>query len=595
VPGGSVRDRFTVLLAAATPQFSLGAALLRESFLAAVPEGASPVFLVKSYERVFREVDISFVRDVLLYRPRVVAFSCFFWNLDDNLKLASLAKYLDPSIVTVFGGPEVGGLDDAAALAERSPAIDIVVCGEAELRFGALLLELLAGHPPPLLPGTVTRRGDAIERGDSDYEISDLARLPSVYHEDNAYLMAHPPDSLFTLQTLRGCRSRCAYCLYGGRLRTFPLDRIEREVRFLCSHGARHVRIADAHFGGSVGRALEIFELIRHHNVQTRFTFYPDPLHLDRTYLELARQAGCHVVSLGVESLDRAVTGRVSRPCLVDVEDRVRLLVAHDQLAQVDLMLGLPGQTADSLARDTATLRAAGARRFLFSPLMLFPGTSLHASNALETLPSAQHFAFPRDLGPTGYAEALLCAEIEGILTVARRSTEHLGPRKSLPHASTTRIAGIADALRSSARDIRRRLPVLVTALVELFAEMYDSCERPELAERVRFDLMEHAMRRRSAELERTERAAAPVVLFADETVRWRLHPEAWLDYFDLPGDPRHTLFLCTTPRIYELDAAVFSRLQSLGSSRAEDRPPTPPDPFVRDWARRGVLVPANS
>jgi radical SAM superfamily enzyme YgiQ (UPF0313 family) len=562
--------------------------------LAAAPQEASPAFLVRSYERVFREVDISFVRDVLLYRPRVVAFSCFFWNLDDNLKLATLAKHLDPSIFVVLGGPEVGGLDDATALAERSPAIDVVICGEGELRFGALLVEILRGRPLPHLPGTVTRRGDEIERGVSDYEIADLAALPSVYHEGNAYLMAHPPEGVFTLQTLRGCRNRCAYCLYGGRLRSFPLDRIEREVRFLCAHGARHVRIADAHFGGNAARALEIFELIRRYNRRTRFTFYPDPFHLDSSYLEHARQAGCHVVSLGVESLDATVTGRVSRPCLAGAQDAVRLLSAHGQLPQVDLMLGLPGQTVESLARDTATLRAAGARRFLLSPLMLFPGTKLHQSEDFETLPCAQHFAFPRELGQTGYAEALLFAEVEGILTVARRSIERLGPREALTQASPTRIAGLAHALRSSARDIRRQLPALVISLVELLVEIYGPCDRTELAELVRFDLMEHAMRRRNAELERTPRTATPVVLFSDEVVRWRPHPEAWLDCFDLPANQRHALFLCTIPRVWPLDEVTFSRLQSLGSSRAEDRVPLPLDPFLREWARRGVLVPAD-
>ncbi|MCK5506463.1 MAG: hypothetical protein KAJ10_14975, partial [Thermodesulfovibrionia bacterium] len=84
------KESFSILFISSQPTFSLAAAFFYENIKKKFTEINIPRFIVRDYSRVFSEVNSSFIRDILLYRPDIIGFSCFFWNFDSNVRLSEI-------------------------------------------------------------------------------------------------------------------------------------------------------------------------------------------------------------------------------------------------------------------------------------------------------------------------------------------------------------------------------------------------------------------------------------------------------------------------------------------------------------------------
>src|SRR3954470_13702379 len=86
--------------------------------------------------------------DVLLAaNPTLVGFGVYIWNVTQTTAVVRRLKERSPELIVVLGGPEVSHETD------RQPIIalaDYVICGEGEVSFDALCVELLEGKRPAL-------------------------------------------------------------------------------------------------------------------------------------------------------------------------------------------------------------------------------------------------------------------------------------------------------------------------------------------------------------------------------------------------------------------------------------------------------------
>jgi len=599
-----------------------------------------PRFVVRDYSRCFTEVDVSFVRDILLLEPDIIGLSSFFWNLEQNIRLAELAKSLRAQVFTVFGGPQVGSVEHAARLMEKHPSIDAILCGEADLTFPELVFRVLAGEDPAGLPGLVSRQEGEVRACGGACFVEDLAELPLVFHDQSEYLKEHFNDrAVVPLQTLRGCKGRCSYCLYGASpLRLFPLERVAKEIAFVCSQRAKHVRVCDGLFGGSKSRAMELFSIIKQLNRDSTFYIYPDPDHVDADYVRAARDANCRMISLGVETMDRAVSAAVGRKFTESVfRDALAHLAQGPGTPQVDMMLGLPGQTAASLAQDLSTLRLEGADHILFSPLMVFPGTSLADTSkpgAISTLQTPQRFGYDRGLGTAEYCSLLATAEAFRLLRVLHRTDRYIRHAckedsayarglSALFSASSGKfkdeVRDLNEALHASAAFLRENARCLAEKAAAVLAHCTElppsqSAYLPEVA---KIDILEAAMHRRREELAQgvDKPSPYPRVLLPDELVRrrWALSQEAWLQCHAVPyavacgggeeGNARSDqvccVYYCPDASLYFVDSGELSFLQRFSEPTCLFDADNPYSSAVLEraanWIRRGVLVAADS
>ncbi|MEZ5203414.1 MAG: radical SAM protein [Acidimicrobiales bacterium] len=312
----------------------------------------------------------------LAEEPRgVLLFSHYTWSTRGNLLQSAAAKAANDRFITVHGGPNVPGFpEDVERFLGENPHVDVLVHGEGEATFVDLMSRIGEtglhdrADPDRLallgdIPGLTVRVGDRIVRGPKRPRISDLDATPSAYLAGQFDQVALA-GSMAVIETNRGCPFGCTFCDWGSatrsRVRTFGLDRVRAEVRWLAERGVDGIFVADANFG-AFERDLEIARAIadakRAHGAprQVMFTFAKDTAELLIPIVDLLWDVGIDVDgNLALQTVDEPTLRIVRRKNLPEPEyRRVRAQFRERGLPLTsDIMLGLPGSTYESMRAD---------------------------------------------------------------------------------------------------------------------------------------------------------------------------------------------------------------------------------------------------
>jgi radical SAM superfamily enzyme YgiQ (UPF0313 family) len=342
--------------------------------------------------------DQGLVEAILEREPWLVGFTCYLWNIERTLWIAQRLKELRPDIRILIGGPEVT-LDNAWVL--DHPAVDSAAIGEGEQTF-ADLLTALSDHdePPGQIPGLLTCRNSAW----SSPAVAGTphSALPSAFRLPNSAFVPRPPlpnlnsisspylagildaadERMLLLETIRGCIYKCKFCYYPKSyddLYFVSEERIVANLEHARRRGATEVVLLDPTLNQRPHFA-DFLRLLARENPGRQFTYFGE-LRAEGITPEIARllhEAGFDEVEIGLQSID---------PLAMDLMDRHNNLRAFERGARamldlgikvkVDLIIGLPGDTVDSIRRGIDYVHSSG----LYTQVQVFnlailPGTS---------------------------------------------------------------------------------------------------------------------------------------------------------------------------------------------------------------------------
>jgi radical SAM superfamily enzyme YgiQ (UPF0313 family) len=319
-----------------------------------------------------------------------------------------------PDAFLVVGGSH---FTHSAADALRSvPAIDAIVMGEGEQTFGELLDHLPDRDSLGEIRGLAWRDADGqVVINPPRPAIQDLDSLPMPawdlfgpegYSQIASQLVARTKASRFELvtgvMTSRGCPQRCVFCANGvpSKVRFMDPSRAVDELQWLAEHyGVTALDILDDNFLASNAHVTALCEeLLRR---ECNFTWWAGARlkNLDEDVLRLMKRAGCTAISFGVETGTDEVLREINKNITT-----AEMLEAMDVVARVGfervgccLIIGLPGETPDTLDRTMKFLRRLEAkippanweRKTLIGQLpLIYPGTGLEQRAHQEgTLP----------------------------------------------------------------------------------------------------------------------------------------------------------------------------------------------------------------
>ncbi len=313
------------------------------------------------------------VRDVVarMDTPDVVGVSCYIWNWAWALAFAEAVKVSCPGCLIVLGGPQVP--ERSAGFFAKYPFVDMLIHGEGEIPFAALLTERLkptwAYFDVPALSfrginRRTTRTGPA-KRAD------DLAALPSPYlagvFDD---LIARPYDWHASQETNRGCPYSCTFCDWGSavfqKVRKFPMETIAAEIEWFAEHEIELLYNCDANFG-LLKRDRQIAEALvaakGAHGFPQKFRAAYAKNHNDALF-EVAKMLSDADMSKGVtlsfQSMDAPVLEKIKRRNITEYREAISRYDGAAVPVYSELILGLPGETYDSFADGIASLLDAG-------------------------------------------------------------------------------------------------------------------------------------------------------------------------------------------------------------------------------------------
>ena len=326
------------------------------------------------------------------FLPDVVGFQCYSPEIGEVKRLSVLTRSVLPKAVLLAGGPHPT-LCPEETMKKLSPEADYLLRGETEDSF-PMFMDLLAGSgSPAAIPGLVWNDNGVLRVNDT-CPISDINALPLP-----AWDLINPQDyppaqhgaffnkfPIAPIVTTRGCPFGCGFCtapiLSGKQMRKRGADSVMAEIELLYhKFGIREIHIVDDNFTLDKAHAVSILKKIIESKLPISLAF-PNGVRigtLDSELLDLMKQAGTYLISVGIESGSDRTLKRMDKQLTVAL---VREKVALIEKKGIDLaaffILGFPGETVEEM-RETIKLSLElpllRANFFTFLPLPMTPVT----------------------------------------------------------------------------------------------------------------------------------------------------------------------------------------------------------------------------
>jgi len=324
------------------------------------------------------------VKAILDYEPGIVGFSATTSSFPDAADMALIIKEHSSKIMTVCGGVHVSALK--GELLNAYPAFDFLCIGEGELTMTALA----DGLDPAEIKGLIWRQDDQVRENEPRPQIADLDTLPFPAYEKlkNFPVDYHLPLFSYidtpgaTMITSRGCLYHCSYCdrsVFKKGFRYNSASYIYEYMKYLhTKYGVRHINIYDDLFTTNRERIIELCEKLARYPLGIQFNCAVRVGYTDHDLLKMLKDAGCLMVSLGIESADPQILARHKSGITPDtVRDTVKQIQTAGLRAKGLFMMGLPGETEDSIHLTSDFIISLGLDDMNMSKFTPFPGAPL--------------------------------------------------------------------------------------------------------------------------------------------------------------------------------------------------------------------------
>lgn len=305
-----------------------------------------------------------------------VCFSCYIWNVEPTLQLASDLKKASPRCAVLLGGPEVSY--DGHEFLENHSFVDFLIAGEGEEAF-AQWCRAFGGEISYRQVSGLIWRGETGIAENLPAKPADLASLPFPYE-----VFPCEGDKVIYYESARGCPFRCSYCISSidRNLRALPVSRVKEELAFFLRQKVKQVKFLDRTFNWDAGRSREIFAfLMEEDNGLTNFHFEICADLLDEETFVLLGKArrGLFQFEIGIQSANEKALAAVNRTGSLKkvLENAKRLVDMGNIHIHVDLIAGLPFEDYASFANSFNAVYALGAEHFQLGFLKLLKGTEI--------------------------------------------------------------------------------------------------------------------------------------------------------------------------------------------------------------------------
>ncbi len=317
----------------------------------------------KILEFVINEQVQTLAEKILIHKPKIIGIGVYIWNVEDVRDLIEVIKKVSPQTKIVLGGPEAShqpfrvNFDDA----------DYIIQGEGEISFYELCRDLL--DEKEISSNIIKAKTPQLKE----------LKLPYKYFNDLD--VAH---RYIYVEASRGCPFECEFCLSAidEKVRQFDMDILLQEFELLWQRGARNFKFIDRTFNLNIkyANALMDFFLAKDDEYSLHFEVIPDhfPEALKSRIIQFPKTT--LQLEIGIQTLNPEILDNINRRMNLNKVKRNITFLENESNAHLhlDLIVGLPGESLESFAKNLNRLKTMTKSEIQIGILKKLSGTTLH-------------------------------------------------------------------------------------------------------------------------------------------------------------------------------------------------------------------------
>jgi radical SAM superfamily enzyme YgiQ (UPF0313 family) len=184
------------------------------------------------------------------------------------------------------------------------------------------------------------------------------------------------------IQASRGCPFNCKFCsvtkFWGPKIRTKPLENVEKELLRIRSLGTNRIFFTDDNFIADISYTKNLLGLLGKYNFSWICQVSTNIYRHENLINEMSK-AGCTGVYMGIESFSEENLENINKKFnkIEDYENLFKLLNKSNIRVTASIIIGLDGDTRENLHDMVQQLIHLKVCQALFYILMPLPGTKL--------------------------------------------------------------------------------------------------------------------------------------------------------------------------------------------------------------------------
>jgi anaerobic magnesium-protoporphyrin IX monomethyl ester cyclase len=307
-------------------------------------------------------------------------------SITSDLSLAERLKKIHSGLMTCTFGTH------AATLAEdclrQHPDLNFIIRGEPEMTVGDLARMLSEKASPEQVPGLIfldsQKRLVVTPERELPKNLDDVPDPAWQYLDLNSYRLPLKGRKFLMVVPTRGCPYACSFCTthsyYGSNLRRRSPARVIAEIRRnVTEFGVKDFLFWSDTFTLDRSYVKELCRAIIAENLAISWASNSRIDTIDQEMFRLMREAGCWMVSYGIESSSQDVLNATQKGASVkDIVKAVSWAKAAGLQVTGHFVLGLPGETPASLEETVKFSRGIGLDFAQYYCAVPFPGSSLY-------------------------------------------------------------------------------------------------------------------------------------------------------------------------------------------------------------------------
>tara|TARA_Y100000310_G_scaffold344402_1_gene456985 strand:+ start:2728 stop:4143 length:1416 start_codon:yes stop_codon:yes gene_type:complete len=289
-----------------------------------------------------------------------------------DLKLLKAIKERNKDIKIIVCGSHVTFMPEHSS---KNDVIDFLVQYEPEDTVLELIKKISSGKDKiPRISGV---QGEYVN--EEDLPIVDRKPILKIHY----YNPLVKEEKWTTMETTRGCPSRCTFCtapyFFGKNIRKRSVEDLIKEMKYLKNLGYKEIAFRDEIFTYDRRRVKEICELMIKEKLNLKWICNGKIGMCDKPTMEIMKKAGCHLLLFGVESGSQRVLDAIKKDQTIEqIENTFRWANEVGIDTHAHFLIGSPGETEEEIEQTIAFSKKIKPTTAAFGILTVYPGSALH-------------------------------------------------------------------------------------------------------------------------------------------------------------------------------------------------------------------------